>query len=63
MVLMAIGSIAMWLGAPVFWLWLASRLASSSQPSLTLYLMVLVGIILSMLLPKAVQSRLASLRR
>ena len=47
-VVMAVGSILMWIGAPVFWLWLASRIADSSQPSLGLYLLVLVGIIVSM---------------
>ncbi len=47
---MAVGSILMWIGAPVFWLWLASRIADSSQPSLGLYLLVLVGIIASMAL-------------
>jgi hypothetical protein len=46
--LMAAGSIVMWIGVPVFWLWLASRLADSSQPSLGLYLLVLVGIVISM---------------
>ena len=45
---MAVGSILMWLGVPVFWLWLASRLADSSQPSAGLYVMVLVGIGVSM---------------
>ena len=46
--LMAIGSVLMWVGAPVFWLWLASQIASSSQPSLGIYLLVLVGIVVSM---------------
>jgi hypothetical protein len=46
--LMAIGSVLMWLGAPVFWLWLASQIAESSQPSLGIYMLVLVGIIVSM---------------
>ena len=46
--LMAAGSILMWIGVPVFWLWLASQIADSSQPSLGLYLLVLVGIIGSM---------------
>jgi hypothetical protein len=45
---MAVGSVLMWLGAPVFWLWLASQIASSSQPSLGIYLLVLVGIVVSM---------------
>jgi hypothetical protein len=45
---MAAGSILMWLGVPVFWIWLASQLAESSQPSLGLYTLVLVGIVVSM---------------
>jgi hypothetical protein len=45
---MAVGSILMWIGVPVFWLWLASRIADSSQPSIGLYLLVLVGIVVSM---------------
>ena len=45
---MAVGSILMWIGVPVFWLWLASRIADSSQPSLGLYVLVLVGIVVSM---------------
>jgi hypothetical protein len=47
---MAVGSILMWLGVPVFWLWLASKLADSSQPSLGLYVLILVGIVISMIL-------------
>ena len=47
-VLMAVGSVLMWIGAPVFWLWLASQIADSSQPSFGLYMLVLVGIIASM---------------
>ena len=46
--LMAVGSILMWIGVPVFWLWLASQIAASSQPSLGLYVLVLVGIAVSM---------------
>ena len=41
---MAIGSIALWLAVPVFWVWLASQMQKSSQPSLGPYLIVLVGI-------------------
>jgi hypothetical protein len=40
---MAVGSITMWLVSPVVWLWIASRMTSSSQPSLGPYLLVLVG--------------------
>jgi hypothetical protein len=46
-VAMALGSIALWLAMPVFWLWFASQLQSSSQPSMTPYLVVLAGIIIS----------------
>jgi hypothetical protein len=46
--LMAVGSILMWVGVPAFWLWLASQLASSSTPSLGLYVLVLVGIAVTM---------------
>jgi hypothetical protein len=45
---MVVGSILMWIGVPVFWLWLASRIADSSQPSLGLYALVLAGIVVSM---------------
>lgn len=47
-VVMAIGSVAMWIGVPVFWLWLGSRIVSSSEPSMGIYLLVLVGIVASM---------------
>ena len=43
-VFMAVGSISLWLAVPVFWVWLASQMQKSSQPSLGPYLMVLVGI-------------------
>ena len=43
-VFMALGSIALWLAVPVFWVWLASQMQKSSQPSLGPYLMVIVGI-------------------
>jgi hypothetical protein len=45
---MAIGSIVLWLGIPIGWLYVASRIAKSSQPSMGPYLLVLVGIPASM---------------
>ncbi|MEA2273854.1 MAG: hypothetical protein QOI98_2562 [Solirubrobacteraceae bacterium] len=42
--LMAIGSVAMWLGAPLFWIWLASRLSDTTQPQLSSYLIVIAGV-------------------
>jgi hypothetical protein len=46
--LMAIGSIAMWVVVPVFWLWVGSRLSEGSQPSLGPYALVIAGIPISM---------------
>jgi hypothetical protein len=44
---MAAGSVVMWLVSPIVWLWIASRMTSSSQPSLGPYLLVLVGMALT----------------
>jgi hypothetical protein len=44
-VLMAVGSVAMWIVTPIFWLWLVSQFSESSSPSLGLYMLVLVGTI------------------
>jgi hypothetical protein len=44
---MAIGSVVMWIASPIAWLWIASRMTSSSQPSLGPYLLVLVGMALT----------------
>jgi hypothetical protein len=41
--LMGAGSVVMWLVSPLAWLWIASRMTSSSQPSIGPYLLVLVG--------------------
>ena len=46
--LMAVGSIAMWVVVPLAWVYLGSRLQTGSQPSLGPYLLVLVGIPVSM---------------
>lgn len=46
--LMAVGSVAMWVAVPIFWLWLASKLQEGSQPSLGPYLLVIAGIAISM---------------
>lgn len=46
--LMAIGSVVMWLGAPAFWLWVASQTADSSRPSLGPYLLVIVAVPVTM---------------
>jgi hypothetical protein len=45
---MAVGSIFLWIGIPVGWLWIGSQFQDSGQASFGLYLGVLVGIIVSM---------------
>jgi hypothetical protein len=57
-VLMAIGSILLWLGIPIGWLYLVSRLVSSSQPSMGPYVLVLVGIPTSMVVVGKALSKL-----
>jgi hypothetical protein len=47
--LMAIGSIAMWIVVPVGLVYLASQLQNSSQPSLGPYLVVIFGLPLGMI--------------
>ena len=42
--LMAAGSVVMWVGLPLGLIWLASALTDSSQPSMGPYLLILVGL-------------------
>jgi hypothetical protein len=42
--LMAVGSVLLWIGIPVGWLYLVSQLVDSSEPSMGPYVLVLVGI-------------------
>jgi hypothetical protein len=56
--LMAVGSVLLWLGIPLGWLYLASRLVDSSQPSMGPYVLVLVGIPASMIVVGKVLSKL-----
>jgi hypothetical protein len=43
--LMALGSILLWIGSPIGWLWIASQLQKDTQaPGFGPYLMVLAGI-------------------
>ena len=46
--LMAVGSVFLWIGIPVGWVWIASRTVKSSQPSLGPYVLVLLATPLSM---------------
>jgi hypothetical protein len=47
-VLMSIGGFAMWIAAPVAWLWLGSQLTESRRPDGTLYVLVGAGILITM---------------
>jgi hypothetical protein len=46
--LMAVGSLVMWIGVPLGLIYLASRVADSSRPSAGPYLLVLVGLPIGM---------------
>jgi hypothetical protein len=48
--LMAIGSVVMWIGVPVGLIYLASRLADSSKPSMGPYVLILVGLPVGMMI-------------
>jgi hypothetical protein len=47
--LMAIGSIVMWLGVPIGLIYLASRVADSTKPSMGPYVLILVGLPVGMI--------------
>lgn len=55
---MAVGSVVMWLGVPVGLIYLASRMADSSQPSLGPYLVVLIGLPVGMFVVGKLLARL-----
>lgn len=46
--LMAIGSVFLWLGIPVGWIWGVSQAVDSSEPQLGPYLVILAGIPITM---------------
>jgi hypothetical protein len=48
--LMAIGSVFLWIGIPVGWLYVASRMVKTSQPTLGPYLLVIFGIPITMVI-------------
>jgi hypothetical protein len=59
--LMVLGSLLLWIGIPVGWLWVGSQVASDSQQTgLGTYLLVLVAIVASMIV---VGKALSSLNR
>ena len=46
-VVMALGSVVVWLVSPIVWLWIGSQMTDSTQPSLGPYLLVLAGMVLT----------------
>jgi hypothetical protein len=46
--MMAVGSVVLWIGIPVGWVWIASRTVKTSQPSFGPYLLVLCATPVSM---------------
>lgn len=46
--MMAVGSVFLWIGIPVGWVWIASRTVKTSQPSFGPYLLVLIATPLTM---------------
>src|SRR5688500_7453163 len=46
--LMALGSVILWIGIPIGWLYLASQLVDSSQPTLGPYILIIFGIPITM---------------
>jgi hypothetical protein len=56
--LMAIGSVFLWLGIPFGWIYLASQMVKSSQPTLGPYVMVLLGIPVTMVIVGKALSKL-----
>jgi hypothetical protein len=49
-VLMAVGSVFLWIGIPVGWLYIASRMVKTSQPTLGPYVLVILGIPITMVI-------------
>lgn len=48
----------LWVGVPLVWLYIASQLVSSSQPSMGPYMVVVVGVIATVILDAMLISRL-----
>src|SRR2546430_1720818 len=48
--LMAVGSVFLWIGIPVGWLYIASRMVHTSQPTLGPYVLVIFAIPTSMII-------------
>lgn len=59
-VLMAFGSVFLWLGIPIGWIWGISQVVDSSQPSLGPYVVIIIGVPVTMFLVGRVLFKLNS---
>jgi hypothetical protein len=55
---MLAAALFLWVGIPVLWLYIASQLVNTSQPSMGPYLVVVVGVIATVIVDAVVISRL-----
>jgi hypothetical protein len=55
---MLLAALFLWVGIPVLWLYIASQLVSSSQPSMGPYLVVVVGVVVTVALDAVLIARL-----
>jgi hypothetical protein len=55
---MLVAALFLWVGIPVMWLYIASQLVDSSQPSMGPYMVVVVGVIATVVLDAMLISRL-----
>ena len=57
---MLVGALALWIGDPLLWMWITSRLQSGTQASMGPYALMIVGIVLTAV---AIAKGLARLNR
>ena len=55
---MLVAAIFLWVGTPLVWLYIASQLVDSSQPSMGPYMVVVVGVIATVVLDAMLLARL-----
>lgn len=61
--IMIIGSIVLWVGTPLLWLWIASQVQGETQSLGTALVVAFVGVVLTVMLLASVLSRLSDTYR
>jgi hypothetical protein len=61
--IMIIGSIVLWVGTPLLWLWIASQIQGSTQSLGTALAVAFVGVIITVTVLASVLSRLSDIYR